>query len=93
MNIYVGAVVRTSAIFKVGAVETDPTTVTLSVKTPGGVTTSHAYGSSSVVRDAAGRYRLDIACSEAGGWVFAWVGTGAAAAVNVGGFIVKATGL
>ena len=93
MTFYVGAVARVSAVFKVGTIETDPTTITLSVKAPGGVTTNHVFGSSAMARDAAGRYRFDIACAEAGNWAFVWTGTGAAAAVNVGGFIVRPTGL
>jgi hypothetical protein len=77
---YIGQTVRITATFKVGGVETDPTTVTLKVKSPSGVTTPYTYSLAELERVSAGVYYKDVALSETGRWSYGWVGTGAVAA-------------
>ena len=92
MSLLVGDVVRLTATFRVGSTNTDPTTVSCTVKTPSGVTTVHTFGSSAIVHSATGAYYLDQACSEDGTWRVLWTGTGAAPAVEVKTFTVGPTG-
>lgn len=77
---YIGQTVRITATFKVSGVETDPTTVTLIVKSPSGVTTTYTYSLAELERVSAGVYYKDISISAAGRWHYGWVGTGTVAA-------------
>lgn len=61
----------------------DPATVKVFIRNPAGVETAHVYGAvgSTVVKEAVGRYRFDLALTSAGGagcgcsgWYFRWVG-------------------
>lgn len=69
-------------VFKVATVATDPTTVSLSVTTPSGVTTTYTYAASEITKNGTGDYQKLIACSEDGDWLAVWTGTGAAADVQ-----------
>ena len=85
MNEYdIGDSVRTSTEFKVASVLTDPTVITLKVKTPTGTISTYIYNSGDgvIIRDSAGVYRADIVVTAAGTWTYKWIGTGAAAAVE-----------
>lgn len=84
---------RLSNTFTVGGVPTDPTTIELTITTPGGTATTYTYAASQITRDGAGVYRKDITCSEDGEWQFQWVGTGAATDTTVGTFTVYETAL
>lgn len=92
MSLLVGDAVRVSGTFKVNGNPTDPTTTSLSVKTPGGVTTVYDYGSSAIVRLSTGRFQFDLDLAEAGTYRVMWSGTGDAAAVEVKTIQVGATG-
>lgn len=54
----------------------DPTTITLKVKTPGGVTTTYTFGGGTINRDATGIYFKIIDLTEAGIWNYQWSSTG-----------------
>lgn len=79
--------------FKVGITPTDPTTISLTITTPAQVSTTYTYAASQITKSSTGVYTKDIACSEAGTWTFEWVGTGAAADVEVGTWEVFPTSL
>lgn len=57
---------------------TDPAAVSISIKSPSGVTTLYTYGSGGPVnRDSKGVYSLDLPLTEAGDWKYKWNATGA----------------
>lgn len=87
----VGDLATVTNTFKVSNVNTDPTTISLAVTTPAGVTTTYTYAASQITRTAAGVYTKDITLSEAGTWAYVWTGTGAAADVADGTISVRAT--
>jgi hypothetical protein len=82
---HIGDTIRIQCEFKnIERVLTDPTTVTLEIKTPGGTTTSYTYAAGQLGRAAAGRYYFDLALSAANTWEYRWVGTGAVAQADQG---------
>lgn len=90
----IGDTVRVYGTFKVGTFTVtagvpsvtyalaDPTTVTLTVWTPAGVSTSYTYAGGTVTRDSLGVFYRDVPVAEAGRYVLRWTGTGAAAVVE-----------
>lgn len=75
-------------VFTVAGVDTDPTTVTLTVTSPtGNVTTP------STTHAAAGTYTADITCNEDGEWQYLWEGTGTATDAEAGTWTVLETAL
>jgi hypothetical protein len=79
-------------IFKVAGTATDPTAVSLTVTTPAGVSTTYTYAAAEITKNTTGDYQKLIACSEDGDWIAVWVGTGAAADVQVSRWQVFSTG-
>lgn len=79
--------------FKVDGTLTDPTTVTLTVTTPAGVATPYTWAGGTVTRTSTGIFTKDIACSEAGTWLYLWVGTGVASDAVAGTWTVHPTAL
>ena len=87
----VGGQVRISVVFTVSGTATDPTAVSVLVKTPSDVTTTYVYGvDAEVVKTATGSYYIDQNLSEPGTWAVAMVGTGAVVAVDERAFSVRA---
>lgn len=82
-----GDVVRLSCVFSVSGTNTDPTTITLSVKDPTSAITAYVYGSSAMVRDAAGAYHFDLTISISGNYFYRYVGTGTVVAASEGQII------
>lgn len=80
MSYQIGDVPRVRADFtNLEGVPTDPTTVTLQIRSPSGaVTTPAAVNDASVV----GGFYYDLPLSEAGTWTYRFVGTGAVAAAD-----------
>jgi hypothetical protein len=56
-------------------VPTDPATLTLTVRTPAGVSTTYTYGASAIVRDSAGAFHYDLTFTESGAWTYEWRST------------------
>jgi hypothetical protein len=79
--------------FEVDDVPTDPSTVTLTVTPPSGTATSYTYAASEITKVGTGQYRKDIACTEDGVWLYLWIGTGTAADVVAGTWLVSSTDL
>lgn len=71
----------------------DPSTVSLKVKTPGGVTTTYAYGGGVVLKDSTGVYHASIpiplSAASVGGWEYRFEGTGAVTAAGEDCFDVR----
>lgn len=85
-----GDLVRLSTTFTVDDTPTDPTSVTLTVQKPDGTQTDYVHGTDpEVVKDSTGVYHADIEADQAGLWVWAWTGTGAAHGVDEGSFSVS----
>lgn len=62
----------------------DPTSLTLSVTTPGQTTVTP-----SVTKDATGSYHADVDVDRPGLWSYKWTGTGAIVAAESGSFHVR----
>ena len=76
--------------FLVGTTPTDPTTTTLTIRSPGGVAVDYVYGTDvEVVRDSDGAFHADIPATSPGPWAWRWEGTDAAAGVDEGVFYVE----
>jgi hypothetical protein len=91
-NIYQpGDTVRLSTTFLIEEVETDPTTVALTVRAPDGTETSESYNPGDIVKDSTGVYHLDLEVDAAGLWAWKWTGTGAVAGIDEGTFTVEET--
>lgn len=90
MTIWAGSDQDTIATWTVAGEPTDPTTVTLKFQTGPGASTVWTFGGAgSIVRVSPGVYSARIPVS-AGDGIVEWIGTGAAAAVNVEFFQVGA---
>lgn len=74
--------------FSVAGSATDPTTVALTVTTPAGVATTYTYALAEITKSGTGVYTKDIACTEAGVWLYLWVGTGTASDAVAGTWVV-----
>jgi len=86
----IGDRVRLSATFSLNAVNTDPTTVIVKVRTPRGLETKYTYiTDSAVVKDAVGKYHVDVDITESGYWYQRWQGTGAVVAAEEQSFQVN----
>lgn len=71
----VGDTVRSTATFKVNGVLTDPTGVTLRVKSPSGTITSRTYPTD-ISKTSTGTYQADIDLTANGDWWYRWEATG-----------------
>ena len=71
-----GTKVRLSVVFSSAGAETDPTTVTLKVRTPAGVVTSYTWAGAQVTKDAVGRFHMDLSVTASGRYYYRWIGTG-----------------
>lgn len=54
----------------------DPTTITLTVRTPSGTSTSYTYAAGTVLKHSTGVYYKEISLTERGVWLLSWIGTG-----------------
>ena len=88
-NLNVGDVVRLRSVFTVLDVNTDPTTITLEVQSPSGVTTSYTYAGAQVTKEGTGIYYYNLSVNEAGWWVYQWTGTGTVEVVQGNRILVK----
>jgi len=89
VNTYdIGQAVRCDVLFQTTAgVDTDPTTVTFTIRDPSGNETTYTYPpAGTIVRDAAGDYHADITIDEAGLWYYSWAGSGVLIARSEHGF-------
>jgi hypothetical protein len=85
----VGEQVVLTHTFTVAGANTDPTTISLAVTTPAGVTTTYTYAAAEITRTAAGIYTKTITTTAAGTWMYVWTGTGPAADIGPGWFSVS----
>ncbi len=79
----VGDVARLSAAFTADSVAADPSTVTLTVLTPAGASTTYTYGVDlALTKYSTGVYRLNLTIATEGKYRWRWLatGTGSAAA-------------
>jgi hypothetical protein len=81
--------IKLSASFTVGGVATDPTTVSLTYRTPDGTETVLTYAGGGVTKDSTGNYHVVLTASQAGSTVYQWDGTGADIASISGSFFVR----
>ncbi len=89
MAFLIGEPVVLTNTFTVAGVATDPTTISLAVTTPAGVTTTYTYAAATITRTGTGVYTKTITATEAGTWVYVWTGTGAVADIAPGYFTVS----
>lgn len=79
--------------FSVAGVPTDPTTIALTITTPSGVATNYTFAGGTITKSGTGIYTKDIPCSEAGTWLYLWVGTGSASDAVAGTWTVSSSNL
>jgi len=85
----IGDVVRFTGTFtNVSGTVTDPTTVTLSIKSPSAIT-SYTYAGGAVTKSGTGVYYKDVSLDAQGTWYWRWVGTGAVATAAEGFVVVR----
>jgi hypothetical protein len=86
-----GELVRIEGLFTdIEGTLADPTTVTLKVTPPSGVTVAYTYAGAQVIRDSVGAFHYDLNAPDAGQWFYRWEATGAASqAADNGEFMVE----
>ena len=91
MNVYAkDSLVRVSSEFTVSGTDTDPTVVKAMYKDPNNLVTTLTYGTdAALVKDATGKYHVDIAATIAGNWWYRFESTGAVVAANESEFVVS----
>jgi hypothetical protein len=77
---YPGQTIRITGTFQALGINTDPVTITFTIKDPNAVETSYTYAGGQVVRDAVGVYHYDLLLSLSGNYFYRVVGTGTASA-------------
>ena len=81
----VGDRVRIEASFtNLSGTAADPTTVAVTVTTPGRTTVTPT-----VTKDSTGEYHADVDVDRPGEWIFRWTGVGALMAAESGSFYVR----
>lgn len=85
-----GQRVRTEGRFRASGAYADPTVVTVKLLNPRGGVTTKVYGvDTDVVRDASGRYHLDLTTGTIPGrWIYRYIGEGAVEATDEEAFRV-----
>jgi hypothetical protein len=72
-----GDLVRITCTFtNLSTVNTDPTTVTLSVLPPSGTLATYTYAGGDITKSATGIFYYDLSLTAVGVWKYRWVGTG-----------------
>jgi len=87
-QVYRDTAVRWRGVFTVADVATDPTTVSLIVRQPGGTQTTYTYAGATITKEATGIYYKDVVLSVEGTWKARMVGTGTARAADIEEVIV-----
>lgn len=90
-NVYAkDSLVRVSSEFTISGTDSDPTTVHCLYKDPNNSVTTLTYGTDeALVRDATGKYHVDISASIAGNWWYRFEATGSVVAANEAEFVVS----
>ena len=74
----VGSRIRFHAAFSsMQGTPTDPSTITLKVRPPGGTQTYYTFAGGQLIKDSTGVYRIDLTVTVAGAWTYRWEGSGA----------------
>ena len=63
----------------IAGANTDPTSVTLTIKEPDGTITTKIVESGGVIKDSTGKYHFDFAITKAGRHIVNWLGAGTVA--------------
>lgn len=84
------AITLTASFYNASETLTDPTDVTLQIKSPGGTVTTYTYSLDEITKSSTGVYTKTIALSQSGLHYYEWQGTGSLAKVGNGKFNVKA---
>jgi hypothetical protein len=79
---YVGQRVLIENIFRLNGVPTDPTIVTFTSESPGGVQSTLTYPAATLVRRSVGDFEASVLVNEAGQWAFRCEGAGVVDAVG-----------
>jgi hypothetical protein len=89
MAVHVNDPIRLGATFAVSGVNTDPTTVSVTIRDPNGTSTTYTYADDEVQKSATGVYYYDYTPTVGGTYTYEWVGTGTAAGREPGAFHVR----
>lgn len=88
----IGDTVTLRSDFKAGTELTDPSAVALTVTDPSGIVGNYTYAGGTIDKDAVGQYSKGVLATEAGEWIYLFVGTGAVAASGTRRFAVRRAG-
>ena len=90
-NVYAkDSLVRISSEFTVASVDSDPTTVKCFYKDPNNLVTTLTYGvDGALIKDATGKYHVDIMTTVVGNWWYRFEATGAVVAANEAEFVIS----
>jgi hypothetical protein len=87
-NAYVaGSVIRLAAVFTASSVATDPTTITLLIRTPSLGLLQYTYAAAQITRDSTGNYHYDLTTTNSGTYSYRWAAGGAVVAATEGQFL------
>lgn len=88
-----GQIVRCEGKFEVEAtrVLVDPATITFKAKSPTGVLTTYTTPASQIIKDATGKYHVDVNANTAGVWTYRFESSGTYQAADERTFIVEAS--
>jgi len=79
-----------ASFYNASTVLTDPTAVSVRIKTGDRTTTTYVYGvDAEVIKSAVGVYYIDVTVDSSGTWRFRWTGTGAIVQAEEGVFDVR----
>jgi hypothetical protein len=83
------SLVRVSSEFTVSGVDSDPTTVKCFYKNPTNTVTTLTYGvDNALMKDATGKYHVDINATLVGNWWYRFEATGSVVAANEAEFVI-----
>jgi len=85
----IGDQIQLTGTFSKSGTNTDPTTITLQIKTPDGTIASYTYALSQLTKSATGIYYMDYAPTIAGTYYWRFAGTGAVVTAGEGYFNVR----
>lgn len=78
----VGSRIAAESTFRISGVPTDPTIVTVYVRSPNGVLTTAVYPTTDLTQESVGTYRYEFSADLAGSWAVRFEGTGSVEAAG-----------
>lgn len=84
---HIGQAVEVTGLFKVGTTPTNPSTITLKVKTPAGLVEERVFPHPSITNPTTGSFVGLVVPDASGVWYYRWEGTGSCQAADEACFV------